>query len=372
MKKKILFTGGGTAGHVMPNLALFPQLLAEGCELHYVGTKDGIERELIEGRAGITYHAIRSGKLRRYFDWKNFTDPFRVVAGVAEAGAVMRKVRPDVVFSKGGFVSVPVVLAARSHGVPVVTHESDYTPGLANRINARFAAKICVTFEDTLVYAGNKGVHTGTPIRPELYLGKRAKGLGFLGFSGEKPVLLVMGGSLGAAAVNDAVRGALGALTQSFDVAHLCGKDKLDAKLLCESCYRQFEFVGPELPDVFAATDVIVSRAGANAVFEFLALAKPALLIPLPLSASRGDQILNAGYFARKGYSMVLEQEKLTPQTLPDAVNDLYDRRLSFVATMSGEALADGTDEVLSVLRCALYESRRKKRASGKHGDLAE
>ncbi len=372
MKKKILFTGGGSAGHVTPNLALFPQLLTEGCELHYVGTKDGIERALIEGRPGINYHAIRSGKLRRYFDWKNFTDPFRVIAGVAEAGAVIRKVKPDVVFSKGGFVSVPVVLAARAQGVPVVTHESDYTPGLANRINARFATTICVTFEDTLKYTGEKGVHTGTPIRPELYLGRRAKGLEFLGFSGAKPVLLVMGGSLGAAAINDAVRGSLDALTRSFDVVHLCGKDKVDAKLLCEDCYRQFEFVGPELPDVFAATDLAVSRAGANAVFEFLALAKPALLIPLPLSASRGDQILNAGYFARKGYSMVLEQEKLSPKTLLDAVNDLYDRRLSFVATMSAEALADGTDEVLSAIRSALYESRRKKRASGKHDDFAE
>ncbi|HWQ58979.1 MAG TPA: undecaprenyldiphospho-muramoylpentapeptide beta-N-acetylglucosaminyltransferase [Clostridia bacterium] len=369
MKKKILFTGGGSAGHVTPNIALFPQLLSEGCELHYIGTKEGIERGMIEGRAGVTYHAINSGKLRRYFSWKNFTDPFRVLAGVAEAGAVIRKVRPDVVFSKGGFVSVPVVLAARAQGVPVVTHESDYTPGLANKINARFATKICVTFEDTLQYEGEKGVHTGTPIRPELYLGKREKGLDFLGFSGEKPVLLVMGGSLGAKAVNDAVRGALESLLRTFDVAHLCGKGKADASLSDKPGYRQYEFVGPELPDVLAATGLIVSRAGANAVFEFLALSKPALLIPLPLSASRGDQILNAGYFARKGYAMVLEQEKLTPESLLDAVNDLFDRRLSFISAMSGEALADGTDEVLAVIREAMYAQRKKKRASGKGDD---
>jgi UDP-N-acetylglucosamine--N-acetylmuramyl-(pentapeptide) pyrophosphoryl-undecaprenol N-acetylglucosamine transferase len=371
MKKTVLFTGGGSAGHVTPNIALFPQLLAEGCDIHYIGTKDGIERGMIEGRAGVTYHAISSGKLRRYFSWKNFTDPFRVIAGVAQAEKIIRDVKPDAVFSKGGFVSVPVAVAAKTLRVPVVTHESDYTPGLANKINARFADKVCVTFEDTLRHVGAKGVHTGTPIRPELYAGKREKGLEFLGFTGEKPVLLVMGGSLGAAAINDAVRKELGALTRTYDIAHLCGKDKVDAKLRCEQCYRQYEFIGAELPDVFAATDLIVSRAGANAVFEFLALSKPALLIPLPLSASRGDQILNAGYFARKGYSMVLEQEKLTGETLLDAVNDLYDRRLSFIATMSREPLADGTDEVLAVIRGVLYEQRKKKagKNSGQNDD---
>lgn len=361
MKKTVLFTGGGSAGHVTPNIALFPQLLAEGCDLHYIGTKDGIERGMIEGRAGITYHAISSGKLRRYFSWKNFTDPFRVIAGVAQAEKVIRDVKPDVMFSKGGFVSVPVVVAAKTLGVPVVTHESDYTPGLANKINAHFADKVCVTFEDTLKYVEKKGVHTGTPIRPELYLGRREKGLDFLGFTGKRPVLLVMGGSLGAAALNDALRASLDTLLRSYDIVHLCGKDKVDGSLIGKAGYRQFEFVGQELPDVFAATDVIVSRAGANAVFEFLALSKPALLIPLPLSASRGDQILNAGYFARKGYSMVLEQDALTPHSLLDAVNDLYDRRLSFVATMSGEPLADGTDEVLAVIRSVMYGQRKKK-----------
>lgn len=353
MEKKIILTGGGSAGHVTPNLALLPQLQAEGIEVHYIGTADGIERTIVSERSDITYHVISSGKLRRYFSWKNFTDPFRVLRGMFQARRIMREVKPAAVFSKGGFVSVPVVIAAHGKHIPVVTHESDYTPGLANKINAKFADKICVTFEDTLSHVGAKGVHTGTPIRPELYEGDKERGLSFLGFDDKKPILLVMGGSLGAAAVNDAVRAALPKLLLSYDVVHLCGKGKVEESL-AQPGYRQFEYVNEELPDVFAATDIVVSRAGANAVFEFLALSKPALLIPLPRSASRGDQILNAGYFARKGFAMVLEQESLTPETLLDAVNDLYDRRLSFIATMSAEPLADGTDEVLAVIRSAM------------------
>ena len=351
MEKKIILTGGGSAGHVTPNLALLPQLLAEGIEVHYIGTADGIERTILSERKDVTYHIISSGKLRRYFSWKNFTDPFRVMRGLFQARRVMREVKPAAVFSKGGFVSVPVVIAAHGKHIPVVTHESDYTPGLANKINAKFADRICVTFEDTLAHVGAKGVHTGTPIRPELYQGDKERGLAFLGFDDKKPVLLIMGGSLGASVVNDAVRAALPKLLISYDIVHLCGKGKVEEQLN-QPGYRQFEYVNEALPDVLAATDVVVSRAGANAVFEFLALSKPALLIPLPRSASRGDQILNAGYFARKGFAMVLES--LTPETLLDAVNDLYDRRLSFIATMSAEPLADGTDEVLAVIRSAM------------------
>lgn len=349
MTKTIILTGGGSAGHVTPNLALVPRLKAEGFVVHYIGTADGIERGLVEKTEGITYHAISAGKLRRYFSLKNFTDPFRVIKGMFQARRIIREVKPDVVFSKGGFVSVPVVMAAKGKA-PVVAHESDYTPGLANKITAKFATKVCVTFEDTLKYVGSKGVFTGTPIRPELYDGDDKRGLEFTGFTGEKPILLMMGGSLGAQAVNDALREILPRLTRTFDVIHLCGKGKLD-ETIDDPAYRQYEYISEELPDLLAAADIILSRAGANAVFEFLALAKPALLIPLPLSASRGDQILNAGYFARKGYAMTLDQDNMTGDTLFDAIHDLYDRRLSFISAMSSDALADGTDEVLSVIR---------------------
>jgi len=351
MVKTIILTGGGTAGHVTPNLALIPRLQTEGYDVHYIGTADGIEKTLLANVAGVTYHEISAGKLRRYFSLKNITDPFRVIKGMFQARRIVRQVKPDVLFSKGGFVSVPVVVAAHRRA-PIVTHESDYTPGLANKISARFADKVCVTFEDTLRFVGGKGVYTGTPIRPELYGGDEKRGLEFSGFSGDKPILLMMGGSLGAQAINDALRAALPKLTRTFDVIHLCGKGKLDESII-DPAYVQYEYISAELPDLFAAADVVLSRAGANAVFELLALAKPALLIPLPLSASRGDQILNAGYFARKGYAMTLEQERLTPDALFDAINDLYDRRLSFISAMSAEERADGTDEVLAVIRDA-------------------
>lgn len=345
MSKVILLTGGGTAGHVTPNLALIPRLTAAGYAVHYAGTADGVEHRLVGELKNVSYHTIESGKLRRYFSWQNFTDPIKVLRGFRQARRLIRELKPDVIFSKGGFVSVPVTMAAKK--IPLVCHESDYTPGLANRIGAHFADIVCVTFSDTLRFVGKKGVHTGTPIRPELYGGDRGRGLAFLGFSGDKPVLLVMGGSQGAAKVNDAVRAALPELLKTFDVAHLCGAGKTEPAAE-QSGYRQYEYISAELPDLFAAADCMVSRAGANAIFEIVALAKPAVLVPLPASDSRGDQELNAAYFAKKGYSMVLEQSDMTPESLAGSVESLYSRRLEFTSVMAGDPLVDGTDEVLA------------------------
>ena len=358
MPKRIILTGGGSAGHVTPHLALLPRLKAEGFEIHYVGTASGKERELMGGRDDVSYHVISAGKVRRYFSLQNFIDPFRVLRGIAQSRRIVKDVRPEVIFSKGGFVSLPVVLAARNIA-PVVTHESDYTPGLANRVIAKRADKICVTFEDTLKHVGPKGVHTGTPIRPELYRGSREEGLRLAGFTGEKPVLLVMGGSQGAAAVNDAVREALCELQKNFDVIHLCG-DKKTLASICGPGYAQFEYLSSEMAHVLAAADIVVSRAGANSVFELLALAKPMLLIPLPLEASRGDQILNAAYFKKKNFAAVLEQENLNTQTLVQAINELYAEREGYSARMAADALSDGTDEVLSVI-LSTAEAYKKK-----------
>lgn len=358
MKKGvILLTGGGTAGHVNPNLALINGLRAEGFEIHYAGTADGIERELVKAAGGIKYHIISSGKFRRYFSLKNFTDPFKVLKGVLQAKKLVKTLKPDVVFSKGGFVSVPVVMGAHKKA-PVVIHESDYTPGLANKIAMRYADRVCVTFEDTLSHVGSKGVHTGTPVRAALYEGDAKRGLKLAGFDGRKPILLIMGGSLGAQAVNDAVHASLDKLTAKFDIIHLCGKGKVDEKYNVPG-YKQFEYLSGELPDALACTDIVLSRAGANAVFEFLALAKPAVLVPLPLSASRGDQILNAKYFERKGYAAMLEQEKLTPEALVAALDKIYEERLSYISRMSSDPLADGTDEVLAVIREAAEKHDR-------------
>ena len=348
-KKIILMTGGGSAGHVTPNVALMPGLREAGFEIHYCGTADGIEKKLIAEQKDVVYHEIEAGKLRRYFSLKNLTDPFRVIKGVSQAKKLVKELKPDVVFSKGGFVSVPVVMGAKRK-CPVICHESDYTPGLANKIAARYADTVCVTFEDTLAHAGGRhAVHTGTPIRRELYGGSREKGLAFLGFSGEKPIILVMGGSLGATAINDGVRAALPELGEKFDVCHLCGKGKLDESVNSPA-YRQYEYISAELPDILAAADLVVSRSGANAVFEFLALRKPALFIPLPLEASRGDQILNANYVTGKGYAMQMDQKDVTAKTLTEKINELCERRGEFIAKMETDATLDGTEKVLEVI----------------------
>lgn len=351
---RVMFTGGGTAGHVTPNIALIERLQAEGWEAAYIGSKTGIEKELIGKLDNVPFYGISTGKLRRYFSWQNFLDPFRVIAGFFQAKKIIRREKPDVIFSKGGFVSVPVVMAAGK--VPVVSHESDYTPGLANRIAERYVDTVCLTFSDTVSKIRHaRAVHTGTPIRAELFRGKEESGLAFTGFTGEKPVLLVMGGSSGAVALNDLLRAALPRLLPTFDIIHLCGKGKLDPACEQEG-YRQYEYISEELPDLMAASDIILSRAGANAIFEFLALAKPAVLVPLPLSASRGDQILNADYFVRKGYAVKVDQDTATPDTLADAVAHLYENRMEYHANMARDDMLDGTDEVLEQIRAAAKE----------------
>ena len=350
-KQRIVFTGGGTAGHVTPNIALIRRLLEEGWEVHYIGSVSGMERELIAALPEVIYHPISSGKLRRYHSWQNFLDPFRVLKGVGQSKKLIRSLKPDVVFSKGGFVSVPVVIAAGK--TPVVAHESDFTPGLSNRIASRFTDRVCVTFEDTLRYVpGHKGVYTGTPIRPELYEGSRERGLGFTGLSGSKPVLLAMGGSLGAQRLNELLRETLPLLLPRFDVIHLCGKGKLAEDCRREG-YVQYEYIREELPDLLALSDVVLSRAGANAVFELLALNKPALLLPLPRSSSRGDQILNAQYFEKKGYAKALDQDAATPELISEHLRDLYENRGRYAETMARETQSDGTEAILEIIKNA-------------------
>lgn len=349
--KRIVFTGGGTAGHVTPNIALIERLLGEGWEVHYIGTESGMERELISHIRGVEYHAVSAGKLRRYFSWQNLFDPFRVLKGMQQSKKLIKTLSPDVVFSKGGYVSVPVVMAAGK--TPVVAHESDFSPGLANRIASRFTDHICVSFEDTLKgMSSGKGVFTGTPIRPALYAGDKARAMKMTGFSGAKPVLLVMGGSLGAQRLNELVREALPLLLPRYDVIHLCGRGKR-IEALRPAGYVQYEYIEEELPDLFQLADIVLSRAGANAVFELLALKKPALLIPLPRASSRGDQAQNAEYFEKKGYALTLEQEAACPDTIARMLGELYRDRARFISAMEKEPCADGTDSILSVIRDA-------------------
>lgn len=349
--KKIILTGGGTAGHVTPNLALCPELEKNGFEISYIGSYNGMEKGLVE-KAGIPYYGISSGKLRRYFDLKNFTDPFRVIKGYFEARHLMKTLKPDVVFSKGGFVAVPVVIAANLAGIPVISHESDMTPGLANKLSLAFCTKICCNFPETIKYLPeDKAVLTGCPIREELLTGNRESGLKLTGFNNSKPVLLIMGGSLGSVKVNQAVRSILPDLLKDYQIVHLCGKGNLDETLTSMPGYVQYEYMSDPLKHLFAMADIIISRAGANAICELLALQKPALLIPLSAAASRGDQILNAQSFKKQGFSDVLEEENLTGKTLYQAVTSLYQKRESYIQAMKNSNQSNAVLRIVSLIK---------------------
>lgn len=348
--KRIVLTGGGTAGHVTPNIALIAGLKEHGYEIHYIGSYHGIEKDLIE-KLKIPYYGISSGKLRRYLDLKNFSDPFKVLKGYREAKKLLKKLEPDVVFSKGGFVAVPVVLAAKSRKIPTIIHESDMTPGLANRLCIPSAAKVCANFPETLNYLPKeKAVLTGTPIRKELFTGNKIKGLDFCGFSANMPVLLVIGGSTGAIKVNEAVRNLLPTLLKRFQVIHLCGKGKVDEGIQNQKGYVQFEYIGAELNHLFAAADIVISRAGANAICELLALRKPNILIPLSAAASRGDQILNAESFEHQGYSYIIKEENLSNETLLSAVNHVVEHQKNYVEAMKNSKQNDAVETILSLI----------------------
>ena len=337
MTRKIILTGGGSAGHVTVNLALIPKLRKAGWDITYIGSVNGIEKELVSGLEGVTYKSISTGKLRRYFDWNNFKDPFKVVKGVWDAYRVIRQTKPEVVFSKGGFVSVPVVLAAKLNGVPTIIHESDITPGLANKLSIPFTTKVCTTFPETAkALPKEKTVHLGAVIREELFQGQTTRGLRFTDFTKSKPVLLVMGGSLGARKINEAVRTNLDALLETFQIVHLCGKGNVDASLKRHG-YQQYDYIKDELPDILAMTGVVVSRAGSNAIFEFKALEIPMVLIPLSQNASRGDQVLNAQSFEKAGYGKVLLEEELTDETFLESVQRVYENREDYIKNMAAE-----------------------------------
>ncbi len=349
--KRIVLTGGGTAGHVTPCIALLPGLKEEGYDIHYIGSQNGIERKLIE-ELGVPYYGISSGKLRRYFDPKNFSDPFKVMKGYLQAKKLLKKLKPDVVFSKGGFVTVPVVLAAKKVKIPAIIHESDMTPGLANKLAIPAAKKVCANFPETLKYLPpEKAVLTGTPIRKELFSGNKLSGLDFCGFTANKPVILIIGGSTGSRVINEVIRGMLPTLLRDYQIIHLCGKDNLEDKLSNLESYVQFEYIKKELSDLFAAADLVISRAGANAICELLALRKPNILIPLSLKSSRGDQILNAESFERQGYSYVLTEEELSVSSLLQAIGDVMGNRNKYIEAMNQSELNNSIGTIIGLIK---------------------
>lgn len=350
-KKRILFTGGGTAGHVIVNLALIPMFQKDGWEIDYIGSKNGIEKKLIGQLENVTYYPISTGKLRRYMSLENFKDPFKVVTGMMQSWKIIGKRKPSIVFSKGGFVSVPVVLASKLRRVPTVIHESDYTPGLANKLAIPFAKRVLATFPETMEYLPEKkGEYVGAVIREELFLGSEEKGRSFTGLSKEKPILLIMGGSGGSQKINQIVRDSLEQLLPKLQIIHICGQGNLDPTITKEG-YVQFEYVNEELKDIFAITDYVLSRAGANAIFEFLALRIPMLLIPLSLAASRGDQIINANSFLENSYAHVLVEEELTEESFIEAIFKLKEAGPVLIDKMKTYESEKARDRVIEIIK---------------------
>lgn len=343
-------TGGGSAGHVTPNLALIPKLKELGYEIQYIGTKDGIEKRIIEENK-IQYHSIASGKLRRYFDIKNFSDPFKVIKGIYQAYDIIKKQKPNIVFSKGGFVAVPVVLGAYLNKVPIIAHESDITPGLANKLSSPYCTKICVTFPESLKKLNKKkAVLTGTPIRSELLEGSKITGLKLCNFKNDKQILFIMGGSLGAKAINEIIRRNLNELLLTYNIIHICGKGNLVDTYKHLENYKQFEYVNEDLPHLISAADIIVSRAGANSIFEFLALKKPNLLIPLSAKSSRGDQILNAESFEKSGYSLVIKEGDLEDKLFINKLDELNKNKEKFINNMSRSSLGNAVELIVKLI----------------------
>jgi len=348
--KTVVFTGGGSAGHVTPNMALIDHVQRLGWHCEYIGSKLGIERKLIK-TINIPYHAIACGKLRRYFSLKTFVEPFKIMTGVVQAYRLLGRIKPDVIFSKGGFVAFPVVVAAWLHGIRVVIHEADFSPGLANRLSFPFASDICVSFPQTEQAIGEKHkVHvTGLPLRANLMCGSAVRGRKLCGFSDAKPILLVTGGGLGAQRINQALRDALNQLLDTFQVIHICGEGKVVPELDCEG-YKQFAFVHEEYADLLACANCVVSRAGANAIYELLALTKPHVLIPLSKKNSRGDQLENANHFSELGLSVVLFDEELSAKSLTHAILELWQGHSHFELALNHYPVPQATEAIAELL----------------------
>lgn len=351
-KIKMIFTGGGSSGHVTPNLPLIVALKNKGAAIFYVGSQKGIERALIKPLK-IPYYGITVGKLHRYWTWKNLLTPFQLFMGIVQSFLIFRKIKPDILFSKGGFVALPVVIAAQLNGIPIVIHESDLTPGLANRLSFPFAQLICITFPETANYFKNKHkiVLTGMPIRDFLKHGNCEKGLKLCGFCNrQKPVLLVMAGGLGSIHINQSIRRLVKPLLKKFYVIHICGKNKLDPEFNGMKGYKQFEYLEDEFPNVLACADLVVSRAGATSIYELLTLNKPHILLPLSKKASRGDQIDNANYFSRLGLSQVIYFEEFSDEKLLKIIVESFENLDKLKHKLSESKLLNGTQNIIETL----------------------
>jgi UDP-N-acetylglucosamine--N-acetylmuramyl-(pentapeptide) pyrophosphoryl-undecaprenol N-acetylglucosamine transferase len=369
-KKTILFTGGGTAGHVTPNLALI-EAYGDTVDLHYIGMKDSIEQNLLK-ETKVPFYTISAGRLRRYMTFKHLGEPFKLVKGFFQAYRLLSKINPDIIFSKGGFVAVPVVAAAWFKKIPVVAHESDMTPGLANRLCFPFLQTICVNFPEVKKYFKHpERVHvTGTPVRQFLMKGSRKKGLEITGFDTKRKTIIVIGGSLGSVIINKVVRNALPELLKKYQVIHICGKGNLSSDLKDTAHYYQLEFVQKEFADLLALSDVAISRSGANMLYELLTLAKPHLLIPLSKKASRGDQIDNALHFEKQGVSLVIQEESLNENNLINKVEELLADEADYVRKIKDLKMESATQKVKDILDETIFNKCNISEGNGCKMDI--
>lgn len=353
--QKIIVTGGGTAGHITPILALLPYLKREFDEIHYFGSETGMEKKLVEKYDYVIYHSVPCIKFVRGLSAKNLKIPFVLFKGVKESKKLLKAIKPDVIFSKGGYVSLPVCIAAK--GIPVILHESDCTMGLANRLVAKKSAAICTAFPDTAQKYKN-AVVTGIPLRRELFL---PKAIG-LELNPHLPTVLVMGGSLGARAINECVEKAAELILNHYNLIHITGRGNSSAisSLRDKGAYFQLEYT-ENIQDYLNLADIVVSRGGAGTLFELMALKKPALVIPLPKGRSRGDQYANAKYFADKGCCYLLEQERLSPLTLIENLNRLYEDK-TMLYRLGNKRYPDGIAEVLKIIKQFSEENKQCKK----------
>ena len=349
----IVLTGGGTAGHVTPHLALLPYLKNDFDNIYYIGSISGMEKDII-AKTCIKYFSVPCVKLIRKFTFKNFAIPFTLFKGVKKSGEILDELKPDIVFSKGGYVALPVVLAEKKRNIPVICHESDYTLGLANKISARYCDKVLTSFPSAAKTLKN-GFYVGAPIKNSLFRANKAESLKLFGLSNKKPVILVTGGSLGAKKINDCLRLALPNLLKNYQILHICGKGNLCG--IKTPDYFEIGFTD-KMENAFACADVCVSRAGANTVFEMASLKKPMLLIPLPKGVSRGDQVLNAEYFEKQGLAKVLPQEQLSPNSLAHAIDDVFNERAKFNDNFKAHPVKNAAENIAEILTA--YTTRKK------------
>lgn len=352
----IVLTGGGTAGHVSPNINLSDELYKHFNHVVYIGSKNGIEKNLISTRTKYEYHEIDCVKFERKKLFKALVIPFKLSKSITQAKKILKKIKPDVIFSKGGYVALPVVIAAHKLNIPVVCHESDITMGLANKLSSKFANKVCTNFQITSNKNATKFICTGSPILLSPLTKSQAKEK--LKIKTNKPILLITGGSLGAKSINEFIFKNINVLTEKYFVLHLVGKNNLNKKIN-NSSYKQIEFSN-DMWTIFKVTDYAISRAGANTIMELLANKIPTIFIPLPKNISRGDQIENAQYLEKLNIAISINQEDLNLEKVQNKLIFLENNNKNIVSTIEKQNFNDGTNKILKVILSSIKQNNKK------------